>query len=175
MVNGSNLKYIYEYIEQKKGLRGLSEFHYLVNQNSIIVPKLETIQVDDEYSSGYLERFLNASFQALSDDSLIFDFGKKYGEKFSKISLKLFSMIESNKKILETIREDMEKNIPLLKVTVEELSEKKYVMNIRNVKTKEFNQFINGYMESIFSKVQKKFIKVEENVQDGKRVVIKFM
>ncbi|MGC8610472.1 MAG: hypothetical protein ACP5JT_02010 [Thermoplasmata archaeon] len=175
MVNGSNLKYIYEFIEQKKGLKGISEFYYLINKNSVLVPKIENIQIDDEYSNGYLEKFLSASFEALSDTSLIFDLGKNYGLKFSKISLKLFSKIESNKKIMESIKEDIEKNMPLLKVNIEELSDKKFVMNIEKITTKEFDAFINGYLDSVFSKIQKKFIKVDENTNDRKIIVIKFM
>jgi len=163
------------YVEEKKGVSGREEFQKKVNEKNVIIPKLESIDPDDEFSTGYFERVFDASAKVLNDEKLLSQFGFNYGKKFSSQSMRLFSVLEKNQKIIETVCDDLKKYMPTCSVNYETLSDKKFVIRIGNVKSKEQSLFVSGYLDAVFQKIQKKMVKTEEDMGDQKKIVLRFL
>lgn len=175
MVSGSALRYIADFVEEKKGAFGKEEFNKKVNERNVIAPRIEAIDPDDEFSPGYFERILDASAYVLRDEALLNQLGFNYGKKFSSPGMKLFSPFERNEKIVLAICENIKKYAPTFNVDYQALSDKKFVIKISNVKSREYSVFLSGYLDAIFKKVQKKIMKVEEDFEGNKKIVIKFL
>lgn len=175
MVNGSVLRFMAAYVEEKKGVSGREEFQKKVNEKNVIIPKLESIDPDEEFSTGYFERVFDASAKVLNDEKLLSQFGFKYGKKFSSQSMRLFSVLEKNQKIIETVCDNLKKYTPTFSVNYETLSDKKFVIRIGNVKSKEQSLFVSGYLDAVFQKIQKKMVKTEEDLGDQKKIVLRFL
>ncbi|MGC8663136.1 MAG: hypothetical protein ACP5SF_01225 [Thermoplasmata archaeon] len=175
MVNGSVLKFMAEYVEEKKGISGKEEFQKNVNQKNVIIPKIDAIDPDDEFSVGYFERVFSASAKVLKDEKLVNQFGFNFGQKFSNQSLKIFSAIEKNQKIIDSVCSSLKKYLPAFIINCEALSDKKYLLKIGNIKSREESLFVSGYLDAIFQKIQKKMVKTEENSENEKRIIIRFL
>ncbi|MCI4433990.1 MAG: hypothetical protein JHC29_00765 [Thermoplasmata archaeon] len=175
MVSGSALRYMADFVEEKKGAFGREEFTKKVNEKNVIVPRIDSIDPDDEFSPGYFERILDASAHVLREDSLVNQLGFNYGKRFSSVGMRLFSPFERNERIVISICQDIKKYAPTFNVTYETLSDKKFVIRISNIKSKEHSLFLSGYLEALFKKIQKKIIKVEEDSEGAKKIVIKFL
>ncbi|HEU12851.1 MAG: hypothetical protein ACP5G5_04770 [Thermoplasmata archaeon] len=175
MVSGYALRYIADFVEEKKGAFGKEEFTKKVNERNVIAPRIDAIDPDDEFSPGYFERILDASAYALKDAKLLNQLGFSYGKKFSSPGIRLLSPFESNQKIINSICSDIKKYAPSFNVTYEALSDKKFVIRISNIKSKEYSLFLSGYLEALFKKIQKKIMKVEEDSEGNKKIIIKFL
>ncbi len=175
MVNGSVLRFMATYVEEKKGISGKEEFQKKVNERNVIIPKVDAIDPDDEFSNGYFERVFDATAKVLNDDKLLSQFGFNYGKRFSSPSMRIFSALEKNQKIVDLVCEDLKRYIPTFSVNCESLSDKKFVIRIGNIKSKEQSLFVSGYLDALFQKVQKKIVKSEENQGEQKKIVLKFL
>ena len=175
MVSGSARRYMVDFVEEKKGAYGREEFTRRVNEKNVIVPKIEAIDPDDEFSPGYFERVLDATAKTLKDESLLNQLGYNYGKKFSSPGIRLFSPFEKNERVILSVCEHIKKYTPTFNVSYEALSDKKFVIRINNIKNKEQSVFLSGYLEALLKKVQKKIMKVEEDSGDNKKIVIKFL
>ncbi|MDP8011386.1 MAG: hypothetical protein ACP5F1_02795 [Thermoplasmata archaeon] len=175
MVNGNVLKFMAEYVESKKGISGIEQFQKTVNEKNVIIPKLESIDPEDEFSAGYFERVFEASAKVLNDEKLLTQFGFNYGKKFSIASPRIFSAIEKNQKIIDSICDGVRKYLPTFTVSCDSLSDKKFILRIGNVKSKEESLFISGYLDAVLQKIQKKIVKTEEYSGQEKKVVLRFL
>jgi len=175
MVSGSALRYMADFVQEKKGVSGIEVFHKKVNERNLIIPNLESIDPGEEFSPGYFERVLYASSQALGDRKLLTQLGYSYGKKFSTPAMKVFSIFEKNSSIVSGIVDNLRKYLPAFPVDYTALSEKTFVIKISNIKNEEYSTFVSGYIDAVLEKVQKKIYKIEEDQNGTKKITLRFL
>ncbi len=154
--SGSDLKFIINYVKEKRGMVGVKGILKELNSGSVLISSVGDIGSTQAYNEDIYKKVIEAAAKALGGDlqTRFTQIGYALGDR-AKMT-KFVAKLSTSKQLLRILEDRIITDIPYVKSSVQEIS--KHIVILRVTPRKEGENFLyvaDGYINAVLDQANK--------------------
>lgn len=166
--SGSDLKFIFDYVRQRRGMVGVRLMLKELNSSTILISGISEIQRSQMFSEDVYKRVIEAAAKALGGDqkTRFTQLGYALGDR-DKMT-RFIAKFTTARQMIKLMEDSIIYDIPYVKPSLNEIS--KHITILRVKARKEGENFVtvcDGYLTAILDQANKSLILTERKISDS--------
>lgn len=173
--SGSDLKFIVNYVRQRRGMSGVRSMFNAVNKPTILFTGIGDIGKSRYFSEGVYKRVIEAAAQTLGgdNDQRLNQLGYALGDR-AKMT-KFVAKFSTAKQLVRLLGDSIISDVPFVKTSVNEVSKHIIILRVKaRANGEKFLDVCDGYVSAVIDQANKS-LSIAEKKNSGGELSYKFV